>query len=39
MRLSFMVPFNVFNYIVGTTSISFTDFALGSLALPLNVTV
>lgn len=34
-----MVPNNIFNYVMGTTSISLYDFTLGSLALFLNVAV
>lgn len=31
MRLSLIVPYNVFNYVMGTTRIAFCDFVIGSL--------
>ena len=30
-RLSVLVPFNVSNYVLGTTSVSYADFANGTL--------
>ena len=39
MRLSPFSPFTALNYAIGTTSISFSDFMIGSLAMIVNTFV
>ncbi len=33
MRVSLVVPFNIFNYVMGTTSIKFSHFMIGSTSM------
>ena len=33
LRLSFLVPFNISNYVLGASAVKFKDFAIGTLAL------